>query len=84
MRPAPIEDDLIIEGTQRVVVGPPGNNLDSRIMPVEALVGRINGIKMFSVRCILEPGDLERLQAGAAVWLTFCEFMVPFEIQVGA
>lgn len=92
MRPAPIDDQTaeivasVWPGAQRVVVGPPGGNLDSQISPVEAMVHAhpdLPGVKLLSVRCVLDDGDLEKLARGGAVWLTFFEHMVPFDVQVG-
>jgi hypothetical protein len=34
------------------------------------------------VRCELEDGDLEKLQAGGTVWLTFWGVMVPWSATV--
>lgn len=84
MRPAPIEDEVARTRVgKRVVVGPPGGDLNSGIPPVEAIVRHLPAGLALSVRCVLEPGDIERLQAGAAVWITFLDHMVPFDVEIG-
>lgn len=42
------------------------------------------GVRVLSVRCELEPGDLEELQAGGTVWLSFFGAMVPWAATVVA
>lgn len=83
MRPAPIEDDQIIPGTVRKVIGPPDGDLTGNIRPVEACMTRLeSGALTYSVRCILEDDDLEKLARGGAVWITFIGLIPPFDIQV--
>lgn len=86
MRPTPIPDNEIWEGAVRRVMSPPGGDLtDPDIAPVEALfdqnprTGAIN----ISSRVVLEEGDLEKLAAGAPIWVTFWGAMVPWAITVG-
>jgi hypothetical protein len=84
MRPAPIPDAAIWEGSERRVMAPPsGDPTDPNIAPVEVLIDRVaTGIR-FSVRCVLEPGDLEKLAAGGHVWVSFCGgWMPPFSVDV--
>lgn len=86
MRPAPIPDEVLEQhpGEHRLVVGPPGQDLDSDIAPVEAMYSRDGvGRPTLSVRCVLEEGDLEMLQAGAPLWITFVGRMPPFGLRVG-
>ena len=85
MRPAPIPAEAVWDGARRVVIAPPGGDLtDPDIAPVEAVVDRpesLGGIRL-SVRCVLEPGDLEKLAAGGHVWVSFYGQMVPFCVDV--
>jgi hypothetical protein len=82
MRPTPIPDDEIWDGAQRRVIAGPEGDLTGDIRPVEALVeiSPSLGVPVLSVRCQLEAGDLEQLQAGAPVWISFYGRMVPFEV----
>ena|SRR5437868_2756259 len=85
MRPAPIPDTEVWPGARRLVVSPPDGDLTNLdIAPVEALADRSpsTGALNLSVRCVLEEGDLEQLQAGGEVWLTFWGHMVPFATTV--
>jgi hypothetical protein len=87
MRPAPIPDEEIWDGAQRIVVGPPGNDLDTGIAPVEVVVdtvqiGTSTGPRM-SARCILEDDDLDMLAAGGTVWVSFYGGqLLPFSVDV--
>lgn len=85
MRPVPIDDVIVglIPG-RRIVVGPPGNDLELAIPPVEAMLEVLpSGSTALSVRCILEGDDLEKLKLGQSVWITFLGHMVPFDVRVG-
>jgi hypothetical protein len=84
VRPTPIPDNEIWTGAQRVVFAAPNGDLtDAVIAPVEALVDRSpSGFTCASVRCALEPGDLEKLTAGGTVWVTFYGRMTPFSVDV--
>lgn len=84
MRPVPIEDHEVPADCKRVVIGPPGNRLESSIAPVEVLTHRSEryGVQELTVKLMLEDGDLEKLQAGQPVWLTFLERIVPFDVQI--
>jgi hypothetical protein len=85
MRPTPIPDAEVWEGATRIVVTPPGGDLTNPdIAPVEALADRSpsTGHQTLSVRCILEDDDLELLQLGGTVWLTFWGRMVPWSVTV--
>lgn len=87
MRPTPIPDNEVWEGSVRKVVSPPGGDLtNSHIAPVEALIDRSpsTGILNLSVRCTLEEGELELLANGGVVWLTFWGAMVPWAATVVA
>ncbi|TFV91400.1 hypothetical protein [Blastococcus sp. CT_GayMR16] len=87
MRPTPIPDAEVWPGSQRVVIGPPGNDLDSDIAAVEVLrdvvqVGTGSGPRM-STRCVLEDDDLELLAAGGTVWVSFYGGqLLPFSVDV--
>ncbi|MFJ5984348.1 hypothetical protein [Lentzea sp. NPDC092896] len=61
----------------------PDGDLTSEIAPVEALVDDSrSGWRRLSVRCVLDPGDLERLAAGECVWVSFYGGMPPFSVDV--
>lgn len=85
MRPTPIPDAEVWDGAVRRVLTAPGGDLaDPDIAPVEALIDRSpsTGAVNLSVRCVLEDGDLEKLQAGGTVWITFWGVMVPWMVTV--
>lgn len=85
MRPTPIPDREIWPGAHRVVFGPPPDDTSGRIAPVETLVdeGPESGYTRVSVRCALEPGDLEELLLGGTVWVTFYGGgLQPFSVDV--
>jgi hypothetical protein len=86
MRPAPIPDAEILPGTRRIVFGPPpGHDLTGDIRAAEVCMGRSEstGLPVLSARCVLEPGDLEALAAGGAVWVHFYGGqLVPFDVDV--
>lgn len=86
MRPTPIPDNEIMAGHTRQVIGPPANcdHLDGPIRPVEALVAvdtELN-VRIFRFRIILEDGDLEQLEHGDPIWLTFWSHVVPWDIGI--
>jgi hypothetical protein len=83
MRVTPIPDNEIWAGATRIVMGPPtGHDPTGEIRPVEMLAEIVMGHRAFSARCALEDGDLETLQAGGVVWLTFYGGVAPFSITV--
>lgn len=84
MRPVPIPDEAIWAGAERVVVAGPGGDLAGPIPAVEALADETpSGWRRLSVRCVLEPGDLERLAVGECVWVSFYGGGVPpFSVDV--
>jgi hypothetical protein len=83
MRVTTIPDNAIWDGAQRLVIGPPDGDPTGDIRPVEAIVDiPPTGIPRLSVRCALEPGDLEKLTAGGHVWIAFYGHMVPFCIDI--
>jgi hypothetical protein len=85
MRPVPIPDEVVWPGADRIVVAGPGGDLTGPIPAVEALadVSESTGMRRLSVRCALEPGDLERLAAGEHVWVSFYGGgMPPFSVDV--
>lgn len=83
MRPAPIPDGEIWDGARRLVIGPPGNDLDSGVAAVEVLVDRASIGPRISARCVLEPGDLDALTAGGTVWISFYGAqLMPFSVDV--
>lgn len=82
MRPTPIDAELIPPGSRRVVVAPPSGDLtDEHIAPVEALRSDRDGT--WTMRLVLEDGELEKLQRGAAVFLFIqATHLVPFAVEV--
>lgn len=87
MRTAPIPDDEMLPGSERIVIGPPaGHELTGDIRAVEVCARRVaslGGIPVLSARCVLEPGDLETLQAGGSVWVHFYGGqLLPFDVMV--
>lgn len=83
MRPVPIPDEVIWPGGRRLVMSAPnGDLLDPDIAPVEAIEEQVDGRRVLSVRCALEPGDLEKLAAGGHVWVSFWGGMPPFDVAV--
>lgn len=78
MRPTTIPDNEILDGHHRIVMGPPaGADVTGDIRAVEMLAGPD---RVFRARVILEPGDLERLAAGEAFWVSFWGAVVPFDV----
>jgi hypothetical protein len=70
MRPAPIP-------------APDGDLTNPDIAAVEMLVDpSVGGLPRFSARCVLEPGDLDKLAAGGHVWVSFYSHVVPFSVDV--
>lgn len=85
MRPTPIPDAEVWPGAVRkVFAAPDGDLTNPDIDACEALVDQspTTGALNISVRCVLEDGDLEKLQAGGVVWLTFWGAMVPWAMAV--
>jgi hypothetical protein len=85
MRVTPIPDDAVWDGAQRVVIGPPDGDPTGKIRAVEAVadVSPSTGMPVLSMRCALEPGDLEVLAAGGVVWVSFYGgAIVPFSVDV--
>lgn len=82
MRPTPIDAELIPPGYRRVVVAAPGGDLmDDHIAPVEAL--RSDTESTWTMRLVLEDGELEKLQRGAAVFLFIqAQHLSPFAVEV--
>lgn len=85
MRPTPISDDEVWGGATRIVVAPPSGDLtDTEIGAVEALVDLTNLGKRFSMRCIPEGDEADRIQRGAPVWVEFLgEQLHPFLVEIG-
>lgn len=91
MHVTPISDELIEQwgnGARRLVMAPPqGHEFTGDIRPVEMLVEMttVDGMVMptYRARFILDPGDLDALMAGQAIWLTQLSHVVPFDLQVG-
>jgi hypothetical protein len=88
VRPAPIPDSEIWPGSQRVVFGPPsGHDVTGDIRPVEVLrwFSDTADVPVLSARCVPDAGDLERLAAGGAVWVSFYGGqLLPFDVDVVA
>ncbi len=85
MRPVPIPDTALWPGARRIVMAAPNGDLtDPLIAPVEAIEDRSSttGMRVLTVLCALEPGDLDRLTAGAHVAFSFYGGMVPFSVDL--
>ena len=83
MRPAPIPDE-IAPGTRRAVVAAPNGDLtDDTIRPVETLVTEEPGGRWYTVMLVLEPGDLDLLEAGHPIWLSFAGGVPVFQVAAG-
>lgn len=83
MRVSTIPDNEIWAGATRIVMGPPeGHDPTGDIRPLEMLTEIVIGHHAYSARCVLEDGDLEILQAGGTVWLTFYGGVAPFSVTV--
>lgn len=85
MRPIPIPPEVVWPGAQRRVLGAPNGDLtDDTIRPVEAIVDVPPGLGVpcYTVLAALEPGDLGRLQAGAAVAISLYGHMVPISVDL--
>jgi hypothetical protein len=85
MRPAPIPDRAIWAGAKRIVLSAPDGDLTNpHIPPLEALVDLSPsvGCLRFSARCVLEPGDLDKLAGGGEVWVSFYGGVPPFSVDV--
>lgn len=82
MKPTAIPDHCVPDGCKRYTIQPaPGD--EDRVAPVEAVAGIVDGQVRMSVLVALEPGDLERLAAVPAVWLTFITpQMPPFQVTI--
>lgn len=85
MRPAPIPPEAVWPGGQRTVLAAPGGDLTHpHIAPLEVVVdqpGSMPGLR-YSARCVLEPGDLEKLTSGGHVWVSFYGGVIPFCVDV--
>lgn len=83
MRPVPIPDDRIWEGSRRVVVAGPDGDLTGEIRPVEALVDVVDDTPRFSILIKLDPEDLEKLKDNPHIWLMWWgHYLHPFSIDV--
>lgn len=83
MRPTPIPDEAVWPGAVRRVIAPPGGDLtDPDVSPVEAVVDVVLGFPRFNIRCVLEPGELEKRASGGHVWVSFLGHVVPFSVDV--
>lgn len=84
MRVTSIPDNAVWEGGHRVVIGPPGGDPTGEISAVEAVADvSPSGVPVLSMRCALDPGDLEVLAAGGCVWVSFYGgSIVPFSVSV--
>lgn len=85
MRVAAIPDTEILDGHERVVVGPPPDyDPTGEVRSVEMLrsTSIIEGEEwpVHRARVVLEPGDLERLAAGESIWVSFYGHVVPFDV----
>lgn len=85
MRPVPIPSEAVWDGARRVVMGAPNGDLtDDQIRPVEAIedTSPSTNLRVLTVLCALEPGDLDRLAGGAHVAISFYGGMLPFSVDL--
>lgn len=84
MTPTPVPDEEMWEGTVRTVIGPPGNDLDSGIAPVEVLVDTVDGTPVIRIRCVIEEHDVRRIAEGERVfWLSmYGDHLHPFSVDM--
>ena len=84
MRPTPIADGQILEGHDRLVMGPPrGHDVTGDTRAVEMCCQRDPEYgQVFRARYVLEDGDLERLAAGEPIWVSFFGMVVPFAVDL--
>jgi hypothetical protein len=82
MRVTTIPDNEIWAGASRIVMNPPNGDLTGDIRACEMVAEIHQGRPAYSARCVLEDGDLETLQAGGVVWLTFYGAVMPFSVTV--
>jgi hypothetical protein len=84
MRPTVIADHDVWDGARRIVMAPPDGDLTNDVVrPLEMLVeASPDGSVMYHAKLVLEPGDLDHLVAGGAVWVTFLGVVAPFSHSV--
>jgi hypothetical protein len=84
VRPVPIPNERLWQGTRRLVVGPAGGDpTDDRIRAVEVLSEITDMGHVFWALIALEPGDIERLQQDPHFWLSiFAPQLVPFNVDI--
>jgi hypothetical protein len=75
--PVPIPDAAVPPGCKRVVIGPPDGDPTGEVRAVEAVVGMTDDGMRICVLVALDDGELERLAAHPAVWLTFAANQIP-------
>jgi hypothetical protein len=81
--PTVIEDAEVIDGAQRVVIGPPDGDVTGDIRPVEALVMKHDSmdVPIFCVKIALDDGDIEKLKEKGHFWLSLMGYqMQPFDV----
>lgn len=90
MRPTPIPDAEVWEGAHRHVIAPPSGDLtDTDISAVEALIDTVQvgdgATRRYSMRCMPEGNEAQRIAAGAPVWVEFLGAQLhPFLVVVGS
>lgn len=81
MLPTRIPDHLVKPGSVRQVATAPDDPRYAHVEDCEALVERgADDLAQVRVRLELEPGELEDLQAGGHVWVTFVGGILPFNV----
>ena len=68
MRPVPIEDEMVWDGSKRVVLMPPDDDLDSRVAPVEVLRDEDSYGPRHCILVSLEDEDIETLRENGKFW----------------
>lgn len=86
MRPTVWPDEEVWDGAERVVMSAPNGDLTHEVISAVECVkwtSEVLSCHAYTLKLVLEPGDLEKLQAGDPVLLTFFGSMPPWDAQVG-
>ena len=84
MTPTTISDDQILDGTKRMVIGPPKDrDLTGDIRAVEMCVELDeNSVPKFSARFVATDEERQRIADGSPIWLTLWGHVVPFSLDL--
>lgn len=84
MRPIRLPDDFELRQGERKAVfsAPDGDLMHDNIRPVEAVVTVEEGEVWYALMVIPEGDDLQRLQEGQPIWLSFRDGVPVFAVEV--